>query len=159
MIQDDTFENMNLFHDFSEQQLDIIRPLFLLKYLPAGTELFEQGEQTEYLYLVLEGEIQIRYKPEDGPALTVVHVQPEGLVGWSAAIGNPRYTSSAVCVADCKLICTRNQDLRQLFLDHQETGMLLLERLADLISERLQSTHQHVKVLLEQGLLLNMGNT
>ena len=158
MMSDDCFENMCFFHGFSEQQLDLLRPLFILKYLPTGTELFEQGEETEYLYLVVEGEINIRFKPDDGPAITVARVHPEGVVGWSAAIGRPRYTSSAICVTDSKLLCTRNQDLRHLCENHQETGMLLLERLTDLISERLQSTHHQVKAMLEQGLMVNINN-
>ncbi len=154
----DAFSRLTLFGDFSEEQLGLLRPLFLLRYLPIGTELFKQGELAEYLYVVIEGEVHIKFKPDDGPALIVARVQHEGVVGWSAAIGSPSYTSSAICATDCQLLCTRSQDLRQLCEDNRDTGILLLERLAALISERLRNTHQQVMAMLEQGMLVNIGD-
>jgi CRP-like cAMP-binding protein len=154
----DPFQYLALFQNLNPEQENLLRPLFLLQYLPAGTELFKQGEQAEYLYVVIDGEVHIRYKPEDGPMLIVARVQPEGVVGWSAAIGSPTYTSSAICAEDCQLLCTRSQDLRQLCEDHQDTGILLLERLADLISERLKNAHQQVMAMLEQGMQVDMDN-
>jgi CRP-like cAMP-binding protein len=154
----DPFERLALFQDLSVEQGDLLRSLFIIKYLPAGAELFKQGEQAECLYVVIEGEVHIRYKPEDGPALIVARVQPEGVVGWSAAIGSPAYTSSAFCVEDSKLLCTRSQDIRQLCEDHRETGILLLERLAALISERLKNAHQQVMAMLEQGMQVDAEN-
>jgi len=154
----DPFEHLTLFRNFSAEQENLLRPLFLLRYLPVGTELFKQGELADYLYVVVEGEVHIRYKPEDGPALIVARVQREGVVGWSAAIGSPTYTSSAICAEDCQLLCTRSQDLRQLCEDHRDTGTLLLERLAALISERLRNAHQQVMAMLEQGMQVDIDN-
>jgi CRP/FNR family cyclic AMP-dependent transcriptional regulator len=154
----DPFEHLTLFQKFSAEQENLLRQLFLLRYLPAGTELFKQGELAEYLYVVVEGEVHIRYKPEDGPALIVARVQREGVVGWSAAIGSPTYTSSAICAEDSQLLCTRSQDLRQLCEEHRDTGILLLERLAALVSERLRNTHQQVMAMLEQGMQVGIGN-
>jgi CRP/FNR family cyclic AMP-dependent transcriptional regulator len=158
LMSSDPFESLTLFQDLDVDQGNLLRSLFLLRYLPAGTELFKQGEQAEYLYVVIEGEIHIRYKPEDGPALIVARVQREGVVGWSAAIGSPTYTSSAICVEDSQLLCTRSQDLRQLCEDHRDTGILLLERLAAIISERLKNAHQQVMAMLEQGMQVDMEN-
>ncbi len=154
----DPFENLALFKNLSEEQENLLRPLFLLRYLPMGTELFKQGDLAEYLFVVIAGEVHIRYKPDDGPVLIVAKVQPEGVVGWSAAIGSPTYTSSAICVEDCQLLCTRGQDLRQLCEYHRETGILLLERLATLISVRLRNAHQQVMAMLEQGMRVDTNN-
>ena len=157
-MSDDPYQNLSLFQNLDPEQESILRPLFLLRYLPLGTELFKQGEPAETLYVVVEGEVHIRYKPDDGPALIVARVQPEGVVGWSAAIGSPTYTSSAICVEDCQLLCTKSQDLRQLCEDHRDTGRLLLERLASLISDRLRNAHQQVMALLEQGMQVDIAS-
>ena len=149
---DEAINRLILFKNFSLDQRALLRPLFLLRYLPVGTELFKQGEQAEYLYVVVEGEVHIHYKPEDGPELSVARIQSEGVVGWSAVIGRTQYTSSAVCVTDCQLLCARSQDLRQLCEDHPETGKRLLERLTALVSKRLRDSHKEVMALLEQGL-------
>jgi len=155
-MHDDLFEGLALFKDFSTRQRAVLRPLFRPRHEPTGTVIFEQGDPAEYLYIVVEGEINIRYKPEDGPAIIVARVRPEGVVGWSAALGSPAYTSAAICTAECQMLRVRSQDLRQLCEDDPETATLLLERLAEVIAERLRNTHHHVMALLEQGLRIRM---
>jgi CRP-like cAMP-binding protein len=144
------------FQGFSQEQISRIRPLFLLLYAPAGTVIFEQGEAAENLYVLINGEVAIRYKPDDGPEDVIAHVRPEGVVGWSAALGNPYYTSSAVCTADCQMLRVRNSDLRQLCENYPETGMLFLDRLAAMIAERLRTTHPQLVTMLEQGLSVHI---
>ncbi len=151
------FDQVSIFQDLEPAQIALVQPLFLFSHEPAGSEIFEQGNQAEYLYIVVEGEVNIRYKPDDGPVISVARVRPGGVVGWSAALGNPAYTSSAICTTDCQLLRVRGQDLRQLCEQHPETGALLLERLAAVIAERLRNTHQQVMALLEQGLHIDLN--
>ncbi|MBN1145943.1 MAG: cyclic nucleotide-binding domain-containing protein [Anaerolineales bacterium] len=151
------FDGLSLFEGFTAAQRALLRPLFISSHEPTGTVLFEQGDPAEFLYIITEGEINIRYKPEDGPMINVARVRPEGVVGWSAALGSPTYTSAAVCMADCQMLRVRSQDLRHLCERNPETAALLLERLAALIAERLRNTHNHVIALLEQGLQIRMN--
>jgi CRP-like cAMP-binding protein len=150
------FDDLSIFQDLNQEERQVLYPLFLFSLLPAGTILFDQGSPAECLYIVIDGEVVIRYKPEDGPALIVAHVHRDGVAGWSAAIGSPIYTSSAVCVKDSELLCIQNQDLRDLCERRPRIGSLLLERLATVVAERLQNTHSQVMALLEQGMGLNV---
>jgi CRP-like cAMP-binding protein len=77
---------------------------------------------------------------------------PGGVVGWSAALGSRRYTSSAVSTAYTQLLRVRGSDLRDLCEQHPNTGIIILDRLAGVIAERLHSTHEIVVRLLEIGL-------
>lgn len=158
LTPDLVFDQLSIFQDFSPAQRQLLQPLFLICNQPAGTVIFEQGDPAEYLYLVLEGEVHVRFKPDDGPALTVARVRPEGVVGWSAALGSPAYTSAAICITDCQMLCISGEDLQQFCQCHPDAGSLLLERLATVIAERLRNTHQHVIALLEQGLRVNIRN-
>jgi CRP-like cAMP-binding protein len=151
-------ENLSLFESFSAQERDCLRPLFLFSFAPAGTLLFEQGGQAEYLYLVADGEILIRYKPDDGPSLVLTRVHKEGVVGWSAVIGNPIYTSSAVCATRCQLLRVRSQDLRRFSETHPLMASLLLEQLAAGIADRLRHTHPQIMTMLEQGLHIEVDH-
>ena len=55
--------------------------------LPRDTHVFEQGQLSDYLYILTSGKVIIRYKPYDGPPLTVATIGPGGVFGWSAALG------------------------------------------------------------------------
>ncbi len=149
----DFFDRLPLiFGGLNSQQLDVLRPLFIPVECFSGTVLFEQGDPAEYLFLVVSGEVVIRYKPDDGPAITVARVHPGSVVGWSAALGNPAYTSGAVCETYTQMLRVRGYDLRLLCNADPDVGFLILERLAKVIAERLRKGQDQILALLLQGL-------
>ena len=148
----DVHETHYLFQGLSPEQITQLAPLFEpLDYL-ADTMLFEQGDPAEYLYAIVSGEVVVHFKPDDGTAITVARVQPGSIVGWSAALGSRRYTSGATCTTPTHLLRVRGDDLRGLCLQYPETGVLVLDRLATVIAERLHSTYDLVRNLLQMGL-------
>ena len=73
--------------------------------------IFAQGDRAEFLYVVVEGEVSIQFKPDDGPALVVSRIKDGGVFGWSAAFGRGSYTSGATCTDSAKLLRVRGTDL------------------------------------------------
>jgi CRP/FNR family transcriptional regulator, cyclic AMP receptor protein len=152
----DVFDRLPLFQDLSPVQREALRPLFIACDCYGDTVLFKQGEDAEYLYLVVVGEVLITYKPEDGPPITVARVGPGGVVGWSAALGNRLYTSSAACTVYTQMLRVYGGDLRNLCRQDPDTGVIVLDHLATIIAERLRHTHDQVISLLKQGLISNV---
>jgi CRP-like cAMP-binding protein len=148
------FDRLSFIQGFTPEEIETLRPLFQVACLPAGAILFEQGCPADQFYIVSAGEVIIRYKPEDGPALILTRVREQGVVGWSAAIGSPYYTSSAVCAEESQLLVVRSDDLRRFYECHPHTAELLLERLAALIADRLRHTHPQIMAMLENGMRL-----
>lgn len=149
------FDEISLFDNLSSAQRALVGPLFTLLSEPRDTVVFEQGTPAEFLYVLVEGEALIEFKPYDGPEITVTRVKSEGIFGWSAMLGNPAYTSSAVCSTDCKLLQVSGADLRAFCEVHPRTGKLLLQRMTDVVAERLKNSYPQVMALLEQGLRLD----
>ena len=148
----DIFEQLSIFQDLSPAQIELLRPMFVPCDHNTGSMLFEQGDPAVYLYLVIGGEVTIRYKPDDGPPITVSRVHSGGVVGWSAILGNRQYTSGAICTDYTQMLRVNGRDIRSLCEEQPETGILLLERLAWVIAERLRNTHEQVIELLKQGM-------
>jgi CRP/FNR family transcriptional regulator, cyclic AMP receptor protein len=148
----DIFEQLTFFQDLSAAQIGMLKPFFIPCDLYSGSVLFGQGDPAEFLYLVISGEVTINYKPEDGPAMHIARVRSGGVVGWSAILGNRLYTSEAICADYTQMLRVRGKDLRNLCQDCPETGILILERLAWVIAERLHHTYEQVISLLKQGL-------
>ncbi|MGE5124239.1 MAG: cyclic nucleotide-binding domain-containing protein [Acidobacteriaceae bacterium] len=151
-MADGLYSNLFLFRELLPNQLELLYPLFIPCEFLADSLLFEQGDPAENLFAVVSGEVVVNFKPDDGPAITVARVQPGSIVGWSAALGSKRYTSSATCTTYTELLRVRGDDLRRLCLQHPETGTAFLDRLATVIAERLHSTHDLVLSLLQLGL-------
>src|SRR4030065_593022 len=152
LMDADVFPNLFLFRHPIPEQLKLLHPLFIPCEFTTDTVLFEQGDPAENLFAVVSGEVVVNFKPDDGPTITVARVQPGSIVGWSAALGSRRYTSSAVCTTYTQMLRVRGDNLRRLCLQHPETGTAFLDRLATVIAERLHSTHDMVLSLLQLGL-------
>lgn len=155
----DIFLNLFLFRDLVPEHLCLLQPLFIPCEFSADSVLFEQGDPADNLFAVVSGEVVVNFKPDDGPIITVARVQPGSIVGWSAALGSRRYTSSAVCTTSSQLLRVRGDDLRRLCLQHPDTGTVFLDRLATVIAERLHSTHDLVLSLLQLGLTTSLEQT
>lgn len=139
-------------YGLTDQQLAILQPLFKEVSFREHEVIFNQGDAADQLFFVLHGKVAIRFNPEDGPILTVSEVGEGDVFGWSAALGSRSYTSSAVCLQAGTFLTLEGADLKTLYQDHPETGILILNRLADVIAQRLRGTHEQVVEMLYQGL-------
>lgn len=141
-----------IFRELNENQMKLLRPLFEKFSCTAGSAIFQQGEQAEFLYLVIDGNVDMSFKPYDGIPITVSHVGKGGLFGWSAVVGSETYTSTAIAIEDVEAFRIHGSELRKFCLEHPEAGKDILERLADGVSLRWKDAHEQVKSILVQGL-------
>ena len=147
-----SFEDVPFFQGLSAGDRKRILTNFRVEDHRTGYVFFQQDQPADRLYLLVSGFVEIRFKPYDGEALTVSVIEAGGVFGWSAALGRSSYTSGAVCTGDGRCLSIRGHDLRRICEDHPATGVILLERLAEVIAQRLTSTHDHVMELLRQGM-------
>jgi len=152
MINKKLLDRFALVEGFTSAQIDIMRPLIEDVDFEKNQVIFNQGDQADYLYFVLDGTVSIRFNPEDGPVLSVAEVDQGDVFGWSAALGSECYTSGAVCTESGTFIRIQGEDLKNLCQQFPETGILILNRLAGVIAQRLRGTHEKVVELLHRGL-------
>jgi CRP/FNR family transcriptional regulator, cyclic AMP receptor protein len=146
------YTQLAFFSGLRPAEIQLLEPHFAPQTWVAGTVVFEQGDYAEFLYLLVSGELTIRYKPEDGPAMNLTHIQPGGIFGWSAAMGNPAYTSGAVCSLDSEVLRIRGTDLRNLCEKHPELGKVILNRLSSIIAQRQHGQQGRVNSMLADGM-------
>lgn len=136
----------------NEDQIELLRPLFEKLSCQPGTVIFQQGDRAEFLYLLIDGKIDVSFKPYDGSAITISHVGKGHLFGWSAVVGSETYTSSATAIEPVDAYRVRGSDLRRFCREHPETGKEILEHLADDVSFRWKDAHRQVQSILFQGM-------
>lgn len=151
MVKPITLEKVNLFKDVAAEHLKLISTKFQRETFPSDTVIFGQGDPADCLYVLLSGNVSIRFKPHDGEIINVSDIQDGDVFGWSAALGRDVYTSCAITTSACDLVGIKGKDLRELCSSHPEIGVVILERLATVIAERLKNTHAQVVELLWQG--------
>lgn len=144
----DILPNIPLFENLDPAQIALLKPLFEQFIRPANTTIFEQGEPASYLYLLIKGEVVIRFKPYDTPPITLTRLRAGDVFGWSAVLGSTHYTSSLVSETEIETIRIRGSHLLALVRDHPETGKIIMDRLANVVSSRWKNARTQVQALL-----------
>ena len=140
------------FNDMNQDYINLLQPLFERYSCPSGAVVIQQGQPAEYLYLIVDGKVQVTYKPYDGTPITVAHVEKDGVFGWSALVGSRTYTSSVTAIEDLDTFRIHGNDLRKLCVEHPEAGKEILERIASVVSSRWKNSHEQVKSILVNGM-------
>jgi CRP-like cAMP-binding protein len=143
-------DSVPLFKDVEDNILQILEPLFEFYSCPAEITIFEQGDPAHYMYILLDGSVEMLYKPYDGPPITITNLTQGSIIGWSAVIGNATYTSGAVCKDECQAIRMSSRDLHKLCAKHPEAGRIILDLLADSVSSRWHDAKSQIQVLLNE---------
>ena len=149
------YSHLAFFSGFDPKKLRQITPILETSSFEPGETIFEQGDLASFVYILLKGEVQICFKPYDGPPLKVALLQQKGVFGWSAALRRSSYTSAASALVKCEVVKIRGDKLRQLCEKHPDVAGSLLERLSGLIAERLNSTHAQMLAILCEGMELS----
>jgi CRP-like cAMP-binding protein len=145
----DTLPCIPLFQNLDPVQIELLRPLFEQFSCSAGMLILEQGKPAIYLYLLVKGEVAIHYKPYDGPVITLTRLREGDVFGWSAVVGSPCYTSSIVSETEVEAVRVRGNDLLKLLSESPETGRIVMDRLARVVSPRWENAHAQVQSLLK----------
>lgn len=147
----ETLATMPLFDGVSEDDMKLVADRMHSIRFASGDLIFGQGDPADRLYLLRTGSVEIQYHPPDGGPLTVTLIQADGVFGWSAMLGRKVYTSSAICVDAAEALWISGRELRSLCQQHPQTGVMIVERLAEVIAGRLSSTREVVAGLLHNG--------
>ncbi|MCC6299057.1 MAG: cyclic nucleotide-binding domain-containing protein [Anaerolineales bacterium] len=141
-----------IFAGLRAEHQKLLEPLIETIQCDAGEFVIRQDSPADFLYIILRGKIQISFKPYDGAPITVSHVGPGGLFGWSAVIGSEKYTSSAIAIEPLEAVRIRGGELRKIAENDREAGLEILNSLANAVSVRWKEARQQVKLILEKGM-------
>lgn len=148
----DKLASTELLKDLTPQQLDEISRLAIPCNFIKDEVIFEQDQYAEYLYILLKGEVCIRFKPYDGEIINVARLGEGHVFGWSSVLGRAIYTSAALSITPSECAKIRGRDLQTLCQNHPDTGIIIMERLAAVIAERLTETNEQIFNLLSKNL-------
>jgi len=95
-----------------------------------GQIVFAEGEETRELYILLQGEVEIR---KNDRTIAVVREGDTYLGEMSTLLGTPR-TATLIAASDCRMICVPENKVTDFFAHSPALGI----KLAKVLAQRLQ---------------------
>jgi len=142
MVSPETLRFYPLFAHQDAAMLAQIAVLADVKEVEAGYQLFFEGEVAKALYLVLDGSVVLTMNMGEKGDQKVEELEPLGkgeVAGWSSIVKPHIYKMGAYTGQKSHLMAFDGEKLRTLFDEHPSFGYYFMQKLAEVIGERLIS--------------------
>ena len=133
-----TIKSIPWFLELSPESIHRLTSVTDVRAFEAGEILFNEGEQHPYLYIVLDGKIQLEsYIPGRG-SLPTFTAESLDVIGWSSLTPVVRQkTSTARVMESAKLLALNAETLMELCEEDCDLGFVIMRRLANVVASRL----------------------
>ena len=106
-----------------------------------GSVIFKRGEEASHFYVLAAGDVHI----DVAEAESALAVNRTGEVfGWSALVEPYRYTATAKCVGDARVIKISRDIVEAAIKDHPGEGIAVLKNLTGIIASRLRYAYRQL---------------
>ena len=135
-------KTVELFDGASETLLNKIAEISEVQTYNYGHMIFDEGDKSEWVYILLEGKVRVSVALTSKPARVSVAMldEPGWVFGWSGIVAPYRYTAAATCEVDSKVLAVPGIQLEDLLAEEPNCGCTVMKKLAELISSRLRNS-------------------
>lgn len=102
--------------------------------------IFKAGENASHFYVLVDGAVDITARKVEVIHLSVS--RPGEVFGWSALVEPYKYTASAKCAKDTRVIKISRDLIENTIKEHPAEGLAVLKNLAGIITQRLRYAYQ-----------------
>jgi CRP-like cAMP-binding protein len=114
---------------------------------PDGTILFREGEDANDLYILEEGIVGLSI---DEDTFIYSITERSEIFGWSSLVASAKYTATARCMADVKVLRIPTKNLHRIFDENPEVSSVVFKRLAGIFNKRLTKTYRKFLAVLRK---------
>jgi CRP-like cAMP-binding protein len=102
------------------------------------TRLFQEMTEATCLYLLLEGEVELKFAmpAQRGEAVLAIR-KPGDAIGWSTLVPPYQYTFSGVCKGDVTVLQIDRGTMQEVFATNYHLGYIFMRNVAALSGDRL----------------------
>jgi CRP/FNR family transcriptional regulator, transcriptional activator FtrB len=122
--------SVHLFNSMDESTFDSMVKAAYLQTFPAQVDLIHEGDQADFLYVVLEGCVEM-YAMSNGRETTMAMVPPVGTFILAAVLKDASYLMSARTNKRSRILMIPSENIRSGFETDGNFAMAIIEELAN----------------------------
>jgi len=150
MVSIRDLKEADLFRGLNIKQLRLFGKHFTEENFEPREVVFPQGEPAQNLYILLEGEVNLGVRARGEIDMTAYSVGKKGeAFGLSSLIKPYRNNVSATCNKRTRVLSINGEVLRKLMKQNSEVGIEIMERVAGIYFNRLNSTRAMITNLFK----------
>jgi CRP-like cAMP-binding protein len=154
-------KKIELFRNLSDGELKELDPYLLRETVKKKKEIFAEGDQPEWFYIVSKGKVKITKLSQEGKEIILELISPTDIFGGVAVLRNFPYPANAVAMEDSEILKISRKNLMRLV----DRFPNLMYCMALQLGDRMKSSYDSLKnIALERveariaALLLKLAN-
>ena len=147
MISPESLRRYPYFADLSDEHLKTLAMNASEETVPAGTQMFGEGDPAEYFNVIVKGEVDIQYLLGDEHRQTVDTLTAGDPLCWSALVDPFKTSAFGTATKETHLIRIKAETMRELCDKDPMLGFRLMKRIARLLGDRLQNARVQLATL------------
>ena len=126
------------FEDFSTDELDFFSRNVSLRYFPAQTVLFKEGDIGDYLFFIVEGMVDVRLESTESGQNVIASFDRGCCVGEMSIVDDYPRSATIVVTKPSELLFLTRKRFKSICQENPPVGIKFLHSLARNLSMRLR---------------------
>ncbi len=148
MISLEFLEHVDVFRKLNDDQLSAIQKCAEAVDFKKGDRIFEQGDIASHVWIVLEGDVELRTEPSDlegGGGSKPSFISESQAFGWTCFVQPYRYRLSGYCASRWgKVIRLEREDLLDIFARDAVVGFKVMDYLLRAVGKQFEQLQDEI---------------
>ena len=144
------FRKVDVFSGLEGRSLDSVVRVLKQQTVARGQVLFAEGELGRTMYVLQDGEVEVRHQNEDGVSVPIVRLGSGECFGEMALVELEPRSATVVATSKSTVWSLTNLDLWKLFQEDQYAYVIVLQNICRLLSRRLRKADSRISNFLSQ---------
>ncbi len=150
MVSRADIKNMVILGYLSDDMIDNLLPELELLRFAEGEIIFRREDPADTFYMLKRGKILLEQRISEKVTISVGTVKPGYSFGWSALLGDEKFTLDTVCGEPCEVLKIKAKTLFTMIEQDYSMGFRLMHRLLHMVRRRLDGrTELLLKVITD----------
>jgi CRP/FNR family transcriptional regulator, cyclic AMP receptor protein len=139
----DNLRSVHLFANLRDGDLETISRILYMNTYHRGQLIFQEGEEGNALFIVLNGTVKVCLFDEDGREYVLDVIGKDGFFGELALIDELPRSANVVAMEACELLIIRRNDFMKLLMENPSISINILK----VMTGRLRAADERIKWL------------
>jgi len=148
MINLEFLEKVDVFRKLNDDQLSAIQKCAEVIDFKKNDRIFEQGDVASYVWILLEGNVELRTEPGDQEGRadsSPAFLSEAQAFGWTCFVQPNRYRLSGYCASRlCKIIRLERDDLLAIFAQDVVVGFRVMNYLLKAVGKQFEQLQERI---------------
>jgi CRP/FNR family transcriptional regulator, cyclic AMP receptor protein len=137
----DNIKTVNIFSALQYKEIEAVSRITSLKHCPKGYVVFQEGEEGDALYIIINGKVKVSIYDEDGREYILDVIRKDGFFGELSLIDELPRSANIMTIEDSTFLVIKRVEFSKLLMDNPVITISILKTM----SKRLRAADEKIR--------------